>query len=133
MPEAPHSLEKSAGTVIRSVVRQEFEDAGPIGSWRRREYSQECRDLGCEDKTRSREGEIQWLDPEAIAGNHERSLGPIKHRKRPHPVELVQPGFPPLLPGVKEHFGVCARVELASQCLQFVSQFDVVEYLSIEH
>ena len=79
-----------------------------------------------------RDGPVQGLDAEAVAGQHQPAPREVGDGDRPHPVEALEAALAPRLVGREEHFGVALGVEMPAPGAQLVAQRAEVVDLAVE-
>ena len=90
-------------------------------------------ELGCERKLARAVAVVERLDPERVAGEHDRPRAGVVDGDREHAAQALPQPRAPLLVPVHEHLGVAPRGEPVARALELAAQLQVVVDLAVLH
>ena len=109
------------------MVQRDVVDAG-VDAARREQRGQG----GGEAQRAAGLGDVQRLDAEAVAGEHDAPAALLDQREGEHALEAVEHALAPRRPAVQQHLGVGGRAEARATRLELGAQLVVVVDAAVE-
>ena len=129
--ELTHAGEERLLEMIGVTLREKVADRRGIGTRPEGRVAEKCPRLAREGEPIALDAEHERLDPEAVARAEEPPAATVPERKRPHAVEVLDAGRPPLLVRAQHDLGVRLGAEAMAELLELRAKLEVVEDLAV--